>query len=191
MRLAKKLAALLQNIVELYVPAASFVLMFVVFVLQIFCRYVLNQPLDWAYEVTVSCYLWMVVLGACYALRWRSHVVFTLLYDKLPPRFKALTSFLGNGLIAFAFAWSFWPSVQMIEFMKMQKTSILRIGLNIVYAPYIPFMILVFTYMVIDMVRDFRVFAGLASGEEVEKMLQENRSETQEAIDAARECDPL
>jgi len=191
MRLVKRLIALLQNIVELYVPAASFVLMFVVFVLEIFCRYILNQPLDWAYEVTVSCYLWMVVLGACYAQRCRSHVVFTLLYDKLSPRFKALISFLGNGLIAFAFAWSFWPSVQMIEFMKMQKTSVLRIGLNVVYSPYIPFMILIFTYMVIDMVRDFRIFTGLASGAEVEKMLKENRSETQEVIDAAKEGDSV
>ncbi len=191
MRLVKKLVSILQNIVELYVPATSFVLMFVVFVLQIFCRYILNQPLDWAYEVTVSCYLWMVVLGACYAQRWRAHVVFTLFYDKLSVRLKALTAILGNGLIAFAFAWSFWPTVQMIDFMKMQKTSILRIGLNIVYAPYIPFMILIFLYMMIDIVRDFKVLVGAASQEEVEKMLRENRSETQEVIDAAKEGDPV
>ncbi len=191
MRLMKRLVSILQSIVELCVPAASFVLMFVVFVVQIFCRYILNQPLDWAYEVTVSCYLWMVILGACYAQRWRAHVVFTLFYDKLSVRLKALTAILGNGLIAFAFAWSFWPTVQMIEFMKMQKTSILRIGLNIVYAPYIPFMILIFLYMMIDIVRDFKVLIGMASQEDVAKMLSENRSETQEVIDAAKEGDPV
>ncbi len=191
MTVVKKVLGLLRNMIELYIPVASFVLMFLVFILQIFCRYVLRQPLDWAYEVTVSCYLWMVVLGACYAQRCRAHVVFTLLYDKLGVRLKALTSFLGSGLIAFAFAWSFFPSVQMINFMKMQKTSVLRIGLDIVYAPYIPFMILIFLYMICGMYKDFRVFAGLATPEEIEEMLKENKSETQEAIDVAREADPV
>ena len=58
---------ILRDLVEIYVPVASFVIMFVVFIAQIFSRYILRAPLAWAYEVTVSCYLWLVVLGACYA----------------------------------------------------------------------------------------------------------------------------
>ncbi len=92
----KKGALVLRDIVEIYIPVASFVIMFLVFILQIFCRYVLRQPLQWAYEVTVSCYLWTVVLGACLAQRSHSHVVFTLIYDKLGVKGKAITSFLGN-----------------------------------------------------------------------------------------------
>ena len=183
----KKPLIFLQNLVEIYIPVASFVIMFCTFILQIFCRYLLRQPLAWAYEVTVSCYLCMVVLGACYAQRTRSHVVFTLLYDNLSVRGKAFTSFLGNGLIAFAFAWSFRPSLEMIQFMQMQKTSVLRIGLNVVYSPYIAFMVLILMYMVIDMYKDIRVFTGLASSQEIDSMLNENKSETQEAIEAAKE----
>ncbi len=176
---------LLRDLVELYIPGLSFVLMFVTFIWQIFCRYVLRAPVPWAYEVTVACYLWMVVLGACYAQRTRSHVTFTLVYDNLSPRRKALTAFLGNLLLLVAFAYAFVPSVEFILFMKMQKTSVLKIGLDIIYLPYIPFMAIIMLYALVDLYQDFRVFAGLASKQEVEEMLRRNRSEVQEAIEEA------
>lgn len=178
---------ILLDLVELYIPAASFVLMFVVFILQIFARYVVRSPLAWAYEVTVSCYLWTVVLGACLAQRERSHVVFTLIYDKLPLRVRAFSSFLGSALIAFAFACSFLPSVEFVQFMAMQKTSVLKIGLNIVYAPYIPFLALMILYMLRDMYTDFRVFTGLATAEEVQRFISANKSEVEEALESAQQ----
>ncbi len=162
------------------------IIMFLVFILQIFCRYVLRQPLQWAYEVTVSCYLWTVVLGACLAQRGRSHVSFTLVYDKLGPKWKAITSFLGNGLIAFALIYSFVPSVQFIDFMKMQKTSVLKIGLNYVYLPYVAFLVLITMYLLIDMYKDARVFLGIASQDEVQKMLRENLSEAELAVEEGK-----
>lgn len=181
-----KWIALPRDLIELYIPALSFVLMFVTFIWQIFCRYVLRAPAPWAYEVTVACYLWMVILGACYAQRERSHVTFTLVYDKLQPRGKALVSFLGNLLIFIAFTYAFVPSAQFILFMKMQKTSVLKIGLDIIYLPYIPFMVIIMLYALQDLYRDFRVFSGLASSEEVQAMLMQNRSEVEEAIEGAQ-----
>ncbi len=181
----KKGFALLRNLVELYIPGLSFVLMFLTFIWQIFCRYVLRAPVSWAYEVTVACYLWMVILGACYAQRGRNHVTFTLVYDRLDTRRKALISFLGNLLMLVAFAYAFVPSIEFILFMKMQKTSVLKIGLDIIYLPYIPFMAIIMLYALVDIYRDFRVFAGMASEEEVQKMLEKTRSEVQEAIDEA------
>ena len=78
----KKAFNFLRDCVELYIPIAALLIMFCTFVFQIFSRYILNSPVPWAYEVTVMCYLWMVVLGACYAYRDRSHVTFTLFYDQ-------------------------------------------------------------------------------------------------------------
>lgn len=181
----KKPAFVLRDIVEIYIPAASFVLMFATFVLQIFFRYVLRQPLQWAYEVTVSCYLWLVLLGACYAQRDHSHVVFTLLYDKLPLRPRAFTAFLGNLLIFVALAYSFVPSVQFLEFMRRQETAVFKIGLNIVYAPYAPFLALMILYALEEMIREFRVFAGLASREEIAAFAQEVKTEYEDALEAA------
>lgn len=185
----KKLGLVLRDVVEIYIPVTSFVIMFLVFILQIFCRYVLRQPLQWAYEVTVSCYLWTVVLGACLAQRSNSHVVFTLIYDKMGIKGKAITSFLGNALIAFAMIYSFVDSVEFIDFMKMQRTSVLKIGLNFVYMPYIAFMVMITIYMLIDMYKDARLFLGLASPEEVRERLRENMSEAELAIEDAKEIE--
>lgn len=180
---------ILRDIVEIYIPVASFVIMFVVFIAQIFSRYILRAPLSWAYEVTVSCYLWLVVLGACYAQRNRSHVTFTLLTDKLPMRVQAAFIGLGSLLIAFAFIWSFVPSIDFVAFMKAQKTSVLRIGLNIVYAPYIPFLAFNILYMLSDIVLDFKVAFGLAKPEDIERYRKLNMNEVELAIESSKDLE--
>ena len=180
---------ILRDLVEIYVPVASFVIMFVVFIAQIFSRYILRAPLAWAYEVTVSCYLWLVVLGACYAQRNHGHVTFTLLTDKLPMRVQAGFIGLGSLLIAFAFIWSFVPSVDFVDFMKAQKTSVLKIGLNIVYAPYIPFLALNILYMLTDVVLDFKVCFGIASEEDIAKYRRLNMNEVELAIESSKDLE--
>ena len=180
---------ILRDIVEIYIPVASFVIMFVIFIAQIFSRYILRAPLAWAYEVTVSCYLWLVVLGACYAQRNRSHVTFTLLTDKLPMRVQAAFIGLGSLLIAVAFIWSFVPSVEFVGFMKAQKTSVLRIGLNIVYAPYIPFLVFNILYMLSDIILDFKVAFGIAKPDEIEKYRKLNMNEVELAIESSKDLE--
>ena len=186
---AKKVFFALRNCVEVYIPIASFCIMFLVFIAQIIARYLFRNPLAWAYEVTVTCYLWMVVLSACYAQREHSHVTFTLIYDKLSVKGKAICAFLGNLIIAVAFAISFVPSVKLVTFMEMQKTSVFKIGLNIVYAPYILFLAIILIYIVMDLYNEFMVFTGLGGQKAVDKMLSNTKNETQEAIEAAKEVE--
>ena len=189
MKTLLKTRDILRDIVEIYIPVASFVIMFLVFIAQIFSRYILRSPLAWAYEVTVTCYLWLVVLGACFAQRNRSHVTFTLLTDKLPMRVQALFIGLGSLLIAVAFIWSFLPSVEFVQFMKMQKTSVLKITLDIVYAPYIPFLAFNILYMLSDIVLDFKVFAGIASEDEIAKYRKLNMNEVELAIENSKDLE--
>lgn len=179
----KKAFTFLRNCVEVYIPVCSFCIMFAVFIYQIFARYVLGKPAAWAYEVTVTCYLWMVVLSACYAQREKSHVTFTLIYDKLSIKGKAVCDFLGNFIVAFAFGISIIPSIKFVNFMEIQRTSVLQVGLNFVYAPYILFVIIIFIYAICDMYRDIMVFTGLGGKEAEEKLLNATKSETQEAIE--------
>lgn len=182
----KKVFKVIRDIVELYIPIAALLIMFVTFVYQIFSRYVLRAPVTWAYEVTVMCYLWMVILGACYAYRDRSHVTFTLFYDQFGPKAKAVIAFLGNLLMLIAFVYMFPSSCSMIlDQMSKQVTSVFKIGLNIVYFPFIPFMIIIILYILSDMYTEFMVFTGLGGEEAVKKMLAEGKSEAEEAIEAA------
>ena len=99
----KKVGGFIRNCVEQYIPAAAFVILFVVFVFQVCMRYVMRAPQAWTTEVEQSCFLWLVMLGACYAQRVKGHVTFTLVYDNLGIKGKAITAMLGNILITFTF----------------------------------------------------------------------------------------
>lgn len=182
----KKVGKLIRDCVEIYIPIAALLIMFCVFIFQIFSRYILKTPVSWAYEVTVMCYLWMVILGACYAYRDRSHVTFTLFYDMFGPKGKAVIGFLGNLLMLIAFIAMFLPSCSMIlDQMSKQVTSVFKIGLNIVYLPYIPFNVIMIIYFLIDMYTEVMVFTGLGGQAAIDKMLNSTRNETEEAIAAA------
>ncbi len=185
MTLCKGIFFFLRDCVEKYIPIGTFCIMFTVFIFQVFCRYVLKSPITWAYEITVSCYLWTVVLGACYTQRCRSHVSFTLVYDKLGVKGKAVCAFLGDALIAFAFGVLIVPTCKFVSQIRIQETSILKIGLDIVYAPIAVFVVIIFIYMLIDMYHCFMVFTGLGGNAAVARMLAENRNEVEETIEAS------
>ena len=75
----------------------------------------------------------------------------------------------------------------MIGQMKIQVTSVFKIGLNIVYLPFIPFMIIILLYILYDMWLEVMVFTGIGGEAAVKKMLDGTKNETQEAIEAAME----
>ena len=97
MRRAKTLAAaggVLLDVLEKYVPVASFCVLFVVFMLEIVFRYFF-VPLVWSMELSLLTYLWTVLFGACLAQRDDAHTKFTLLYDVASPRGKAIMRVAG------------------------------------------------------------------------------------------------
>ena len=179
----KKIIFRVRDVIEVYIPVLAFVGLFCVFVFQVFCRYVLRNPQSWATEVTASLFLWTVLLGACYAQRKKSHVQFTLIYDILPVRLKAFSAFLGNVIIAVAFAVCIKPTWDYILFMDIQKTSILKISMTLVYLPYMAFLVLILIYTLIELYEDFMIFTGLGGEKLIKKMEEEDKAEYQKAIE--------
>ena len=57
--------------------------MFVVFLINIFTRYVLRNPQNWTFEFSVNSFVIVGLLGACAAYRLEDHVVFDLVYTRL------------------------------------------------------------------------------------------------------------
>ena len=108
MKQVKKIGSFLQNCVELYIPAISFAVLFVLFCFQIVVRYIISKftglVVPWTVEVEQMCFLWVALLGACYVQRSRGHVVFTLVYDALGTKGKAVLSLISSTLISFACA---------------------------------------------------------------------------------------
>lgn len=181
----KKAAGFIRDCIEKYIPVLAFAVLFVIFVFQVFMRYIMRAPQAWTTEVEQSCFLWLVMLGACYAQREKGRVTFTLLYDNLGVKGKALTAMLGNILIAAACIISFMPSLNYILGLaeRQQVTTLLKWPKTIVYFPYVVFLAFIGAYAVAEIYEEIQVLRG--SEEYTAKMLEESKSEAEQAIEAS------
>ena len=158
----KKVGAFIRECVEMYIPMIAFVVLFVIFVFQVFMRYVMKNPQAWTAEVEQSCFLWLVLLGACYAQRVKGHVTFTLVYDSLKVKGKAITAMLGNILITFACLITLMPSAKYIigQLERAQLTSVLKWQKAYVFAPYVLFLAIIAVYAIMDLYEEIMVLKG-------------------------------
>ena len=169
----------------MYIPIVAFVALFLIFCFQVFMRYIANNPQSWTLEVEQMCFLWLVLLGACFAQREKAHVSFTLLYDILGVKGKALTAMLGNLVIAVTFAVAFIPSLRYIWGLmsRAQVTSILKISKTLVFFPYVIFLGFILVYSLLDIYEEIRVLQG--DQRYINKMLNEGKSEAEQAVEDA------
>lgn len=153
MKIIKKIA----DIIEVYLSSLAFSMMFVCFIIQIVSRYFFNSPTIWTMEVSLIMFLWTTLIGACYALREKSHVEFTALYDLYPVKIQWLCRVIGNILIIFALGYALLPNVEFIEFMSFQKTTALKINFSLIYSSYIIFSVIVIIRLLMSTFEDFKM----------------------------------
>lgn len=147
----------IRDIIEIYIPTIAFIIMFLTFILQIIMRYIFKYPLTWAYEVTVIGFSWTVILGACYAMRTRSHVKFTLIYDMFSGKKAAIIRALGNLILVVGFLLLVVPSYKYVKFMNFQATSVFKIKLSWIFSPFVYFLISIILYTFEELREDFRI----------------------------------
>jgi len=123
--------------------------------LEIFYRYFLI-PLTWTLEFTLIAFIWVTLLGACFAQRDSSHVMFTMIYDKVKPRTQIWMRIVGNTLVFMAFSISLYPTYRYINFMSFKKSDVLKIPMNIAFSPYIVFLIIIIGRLGYDIITDFK-----------------------------------
>ncbi len=150
----------LLDLVELYVPMVMFTVLFLLFVINVFFRYVLNDPLTWPYELVTVAFVWTAVMAATYVRRIHGHVSFTLFYDGLSPRGQAWSRIAANAFVLVAFAIAIPATVSWVVFMGFKGTSNLKISFTFVYFPIIPFLLLIIGHSLVDVVRDVRALMG-------------------------------
>jgi len=145
------------DVIEVYLPSLTFSLMFVCFIIQIVSRYFFNLPTIWTMEVSLMMFLWTTLIGACYALREKSHVEFTALYDLYPVKVQWACRVIGNLLIIFALGYALIPNVEFIDFMSFQRTTALKINFSLIYSSYILFSVIVIIRLLISTLEDFKI----------------------------------
>jgi TRAP-type C4-dicarboxylate transport system permease small subunit len=138
MSLPSRILFTLLDILEIHIPTISFALMFIVFIIEIAWRY-LFVPLTWTMEFSLMAFIWTTLLGACWALRDDSHVVFGLVYDAVGPKAQRAIRVAGNGLLFLAFCIALYPSWKFVAFMGFKKADVMQISMSIVFFPYVVF----------------------------------------------------
>ncbi|HEV7275997.1 MAG TPA: TRAP transporter small permease [Devosiaceae bacterium] len=134
------LAARLQRGAEL-IAAAMFAALFGTFLIQIFTRYVLNDPTAWTQELTLVLYIWIVFWTCSFVLHERDHITFDLISTSLPPRGRRLLALAATVLVVVAFGIALAPAFDYISFMKIVRTPVLRLPFDLVYSIFIVFLI--------------------------------------------------
>ena len=118
--------------------------MFVAFIVQIVFRYVFNLPVGWTSELTRGHWLWLVLWGAAFVLKDDEEIRIDLLSGAAgraraaspwgsSPRWRSIVLF---GL-------SLKASFDYVTFMKVEKTSYLKIRMDWLYSIYVVFVVAV------------------------------------------------
>jgi len=125
------------------VAAAMLAVMFAAFVVQIVFRYVFGLPTGWTTELTVVMWLWLVLFGAAFVLSEKEEIRIDLLYSAVPPRVRIAMAMVCALAAVILYGASLKPSVDYIAFMKVERSSYLKIRMDWLFSIYGVFVVAV------------------------------------------------
>jgi len=123
------------------VAAAMLAVMFAAFVIQILFRYVFNFPVGWTSELTVILWLWLVLWGAAFVVKESEEIRFDLLSGAAGPRTRIGMGIAAAVALIVLYAASLPASYNYVTFMKVEKTSYLKIRFDWLYTIYLIFLV--------------------------------------------------
>src|SRR6185369_62887 len=121
------------------VIVALMAIMFVSFLLQIAFRYLLNQPLGWTDEVTVLCWVWVVLWGAAFLLSDADEIRFDIISNKVPESTQCYFTVISSLALIVLFVISLPASWNYVLFMKREKSAYLGMRFDFLYSIYVIF----------------------------------------------------
>ena len=121
------------------VLALMLAVLFVLFILQIVFRYILNLSSGWAYELSAIWGVWIVLFGASFVLRKRDEVRLDIIYSSVSSRIRrAMTVVFALATIALLCI-GLPAIVDYVLFMKIERTAYLKLRYDHVYSIFIVF----------------------------------------------------
>ncbi|MDA5095830.1 TRAP transporter small permease [Aliiroseovarius sp. KMU-50] len=122
---------------------------FLTFLLQIALRYMFT-PAGWTLELIGILWVWVIFFSCAFVVREHDHVKFDIIYLAVPRKVRKIMSLISAAAIVIAMLYTFMPTWDYIEWMKIRKTSTVRnpftgnkIPLRDVFSVYAVFMLAV------------------------------------------------
>ena len=119
------------------VSGILFLLMFLVFVVQIVARLVFDRPLAWSDEAAVVLYLWVIVWASALVVPSREQVQFDLLWNLLGPRAHRTMRTIGHALLGGLSLAALPATWDYVHFMAREGTPVLGIPFMWVFMPLV------------------------------------------------------
>lgn len=141
------------------VAAAMLAVMFVAFIIQILFRYIFNFPVGWTSELTVIMWLWLVLWGAAFVVKESEEIRFDLLSGAAGRRARIGMAIVAAVALIVLYAVSLPATYKYVTFMKVEKTSYLKIRFDWLYSIYLIFLVAI-------LARYVWILAGLLRGKE-------------------------
>jgi TRAP-type C4-dicarboxylate transport system permease small subunit len=116
------------------VPSVLFGLVFAIFNYKIITRYLEHDEAAWADEVSVILFIWIIFWANAFVVRDREQITFDLAYRPLPERWKRWVALARALFIGGIFAWALPGSLDYILFLWRERTPVLNLRLDIIYA---------------------------------------------------------
>ena len=113
--------------------------MFACFIIQIFFRYVLNNPVGWTEEVSILTWLWTVLWGAAFVISEREEVRFDIIYSAVSENTRRIFTIITGVALITLYGISLPAAYKYVSFMKVERSAYLHVPINWMYAVFVIF----------------------------------------------------
>jgi TRAP-type C4-dicarboxylate transport system permease small subunit len=150
---------------EVHLAAWIFILLLTSVSIEVFSRYVLNEPTPKFFELSIYSFIWTIYLGAALAKRYNQHIRFDIFYSRFPKKVKLLVDIVFDTLVNIVLLIALIPVINYTLWSYRIKASALRIPWTYLLVCFPLFMILILIHNFRDIYLNVREF----SGKEVER----------------------
>lgn len=143
------------------VPALLLGAMFISFIVQVFMRYVMNQPVGWTVETCFIAWIWIVLWGQSASAREEDEIRFDIVYSSVRPALRRLFRMIFATFLVVVYAVSLPAHWDYVDFMAIEETSYLDLPFNWVFSVLILF-------LVVSILRYAWIFFAALTGRDIE-----------------------
>jgi C4-dicarboxylate transporter DctQ subunit len=113
--------------------------MFTCFLIQIFFRYVLSNPVGWTEELSILCWMWGILWGAAFVVAERDEVRFDIIYGAVSPGVRRVFTVITGLALIGLYGVSLPAAASFVAFMKVERSAYLHVPVVYLYSIYVVF----------------------------------------------------
>lgn len=114
---------------------------FAMFIVAIFYRYVLRQPIAWSEEFIIMIFVWMLFWTLATVVPVRRQIAFGIVYESAPPHVRRVMALVAIVVAGTLFALAIPATLEFLQWVARERTAALGISRAYTYASFAMFMI--------------------------------------------------